>query len=69
LRNVVNDFYDYALDFRRQVMQSRGAIARSVADHRAIVAALQARDPAQAAAAMHHHRERVRKTTMREMAN
>ncbi|MBK8738340.1 MAG: FadR family transcriptional regulator [Betaproteobacteria bacterium] len=69
LADVVNDFYDYALDFRRQAMRRRGAIARSVADHRAIVAALQARDPAQAAAAMHHHLERVRKTTLREMAN
>jgi DNA-binding FadR family transcriptional regulator len=69
LSDVVNDFYDYALDYRRLALKRRGAIARSVADHRAIVAAMKARDPEQAAAAMNHHLERVRKTTLKEMAN
>ncbi|MEP7083793.1 MAG: FCD domain-containing protein, partial [Betaproteobacteria bacterium] len=35
LSDVVNDFYDYALDYRRRALQRKGAIARSVADHRA----------------------------------
>ena len=69
LSDVVNDFYDYALDFRRQALRRRGAIARSVADHRAIVAAMKARDPDLAAGAMHRHLERVKKTTRREMAH
>ena len=69
LSDVVNDFYDYALDYRRRALQRKGAIARSVADHRAIVAALRARDAEQAAAAVNHHLERVRRTTLKEMAN
>ncbi|MEO8133818.1 MAG: FadR/GntR family transcriptional regulator [Betaproteobacteria bacterium] len=69
LCDVVNDFYDYALDYRRQALKRPGAIARSVADHRAIVTALKARDAAMVVAAMHHHLERVRKTTLKEMSN
>ena len=69
LADVVNDFYDYALDFRRQALQRRGAIAKSVADHRRIVAARQAHDPEAAVAAIHHHLDRVHKTTRREMSN
>ena len=69
LSDVVNDFYDYALDYRRRALQRKGAIARSVADHRAVVAALRACDPEQAAAAVNHHLERVRRTTLKDMAN
>jgi DNA-binding FadR family transcriptional regulator len=69
LADVVSDFYDYALDFRRMALNRKGSIARSVADHRAIVAALKAHDPDQAAQAVIHHLERVRKTTIKEMAS
>jgi DNA-binding FadR family transcriptional regulator len=69
LADVVGDFYAYALDYRRRAMQRRGAIARSVADHRAIVEALKTRDPGRAAAAMDTHLQQVRKTTLKEMAS
>ena len=69
LSDVVSDFYDYALDYRRRALQRKGAIARSVADHRGVVEAMRARDPELAAAAMSHHLERVRKTTLKEMSN
>jgi DNA-binding FadR family transcriptional regulator len=69
LSDVVNDFYDYALDYRRLALKRHGAIARSMTDHRAIVAAMKTRDPELAAAAMNRHLERVRKTTLKEMAN
>ena len=69
LSDVVSDYYDYALEYRRLALQRKGAIARSVADHRAIVAAMKARDAAQAVAAMNRHLDRVRRTTLREMSN
>ena len=69
LADVVSDFYDYALDYRRRALKRKGAIARSVADHRAIVEALKTRDPDLAAAAMGDHLEQVRKTTLKEMAS
>ena len=69
LADVVSDFYDYALDYRRRALKRRGAIAHSVAEHRAIVEAMKTRDPEQAVAAMHRHLEQVRKTTLKEMAN
>ena len=68
LSDVVIDFYDYALDYRRRALQRKGAIARSVADHRAIVAAMRERNPDLAAAAINHHLDRVRRTTLKEMA-
>jgi DNA-binding FadR family transcriptional regulator len=69
LADVVSDFYDYALDYRRRALKRKGAIARSVADHRAIVEAMKTRDPDRAAAAMAEHLEQVRKTTLKEMAS
>ena len=69
LADVVSDFYDYALDYRRRALKRKGAIARSVADHRAIVEAMKTRDPDRAAAAMADHLEQVRKTTLKEMAS
>jgi DNA-binding GntR family transcriptional regulator len=67
LVDVVSDFYDYALDFRRRALQRPGAIAHSVSEHRGIVEALKTRDPDAAVAAMQKHLEQVRKTTLREM--
>ena len=66
LVDVVSDFYDYALEFRRRALQRPGAIAHSVAEHRAIVAALKTRKPEAAVAAAQKHLEQVRKTTLDE---
>ena len=69
LVDVVSDFYDYALEFRRRALQRPGAIAHSVAEHRAIVAALKTRKPEAAVAAAQKHLEQVRKTTLDEMGD
>ena len=68
LRDFVSDMYDYALDTRRLALKRRGAIARSVDDHALILKALRTRSPAKAAKAMRLHLERVRSTTLRELA-
>lgn len=67
LADVVFDFYGYALEHRRRAMQRRGAIAHSVADHRAIVAALKNHDPETAVAAMQQHLDQVHRTTQQEL--
>ena len=68
LVDVVSDFYDYALDYRRSALQRPGAIAHSVADHRDIVEALKTGNPEIAVAAMRGHLDQVQKTTLKEMA-
>ena len=67
LVDVVSDFYDYALEFRRRALQRPGAIAHSVAEHRGIIAALKTHKPEAAVAAARKHLEQVRKTTLDEM--
>jgi DNA-binding FadR family transcriptional regulator len=67
LVDVVSDFYDYALEFRRRALQRPGAIAHSVAEHRGIVEALKTRKPEAAVAAARKHLEQVRRTTLDEM--
>jgi DNA-binding FadR family transcriptional regulator len=69
LRDFVSDMYDYALDYRRQAMKRKGAIAGSVKDHERIVDALASGDPARAEAAMAKHLDHVYATTVREMAH
>lgn len=69
LADVVFDFYGYALDQRRRALQRKGAIARSVDDHRAIVQALKTGKPEAAVGAMQHHLEQVRSTTLRELSS
>lgn len=68
LVDVVSDFYDYALDFRRRALQKTGAIAHSVQEHSAIVEALKTGNPDQAAHAMQMHLDQVQKTTRDEMS-
>lgn len=68
LVDVVSDFYDYALDYRRLALQRPGAIKHSVQDHRGILEALKTRDPEKAVAAMRAHLDQVQKTTIKEMA-
>lgn len=54
LVDVVSDFYDYALEYRRLALQRPGAIAHSVAEHRAIVDSLK-RSPEAAVEAARRH--------------
>jgi DNA-binding FadR family transcriptional regulator len=67
LSDVVSDFYDYALEFRRKALKRPGAIGCSVAEHHEIVAALKARNSKAAVAAARGHLEQVRRTTLSEM--
>jgi DNA-binding FadR family transcriptional regulator len=63
LADVVFDFYGYALEFRRLALKRKGAIAHSVEDHDAIVAALKSGKPEKAVAAMQRHLDQVHRTT------
>jgi DNA-binding FadR family transcriptional regulator len=63
LTDFVSDLYDYALDFRRQALQRKGAIAQSVQDHERIVAALYTRNPAEAEKALAAHLDHIHTTT------
>jgi DNA-binding FadR family transcriptional regulator len=67
LVDVVSDFYDYALEYRRRVLRRPSAIAHSVAEHHGIVTALRTRSPEVAVAAMRKHLNQVRRTTRKEM--
>ena len=64
LLDVVSDFYDYALEYRRLALQRPGAIAHSVAEHRVIVEALGSHDPAAVVASVQRHLDQVRITTL-----
>jgi DNA-binding FadR family transcriptional regulator len=68
LVDVVSDFYDYALEYRRSALQRPGAIKHSVEDHRRIVEALRTRNPETAVGAMRSHLEQVQTTTLKEMS-
>jgi DNA-binding FadR family transcriptional regulator len=67
LASFVIDLYSFALDTRRKALKRKDAIARSVEDHRAVVAALRTRHPGRAADAMRHHLDSVYKTTLSEL--
>jgi DNA-binding FadR family transcriptional regulator len=67
LVDVVSDFYDYALEYRRMALERPGAIERSVKEHRNIVAALKTRKPNEAAEAAQKHLDQVQKTTLEVM--
>jgi DNA-binding FadR family transcriptional regulator len=69
LRDFVCDMYDYALDYRRQALKRKGAIAQSVRDHERIVEALATGDPRLAEDALARHLENVHSTTVREMSS
>ena len=56
------------LDYRRQALKRKGAIAQSVQDHERIVAALATGDPVIAEDALGHHLQHVHKSTVQEMA-
>lgn len=67
LFDLAAEFYTYALDIRRKVLQRPGAIAESVRDHQKVVEALKARDVDQVCGAMGHHLKRVNSTTLEEI--
>lgn len=63
LADMAIDLYSYLLDHRRRVVAQHGSIETSIADHRMILEALQARDPDAAAAAFAAHETRIYTTT------
>jgi DNA-binding FadR family transcriptional regulator len=63
LADFVSDLYSYLMDYRRQAVSIPGAIALSVEEHRAILAALAARDPPAVVSAFEAHITRIRDTT------
>ncbi len=63
LADIATDLYTYLLDHRRRVVSQPGRIAASLKDHRAIVAALAARDVAAAVAAFAAHEEKIYTST------
>lgn len=63
----VAELYTFALDVRRRVLMHKGAIARSVHDHRVILEAIARRDPEGVVAAMSAHLDRVHSTTIAEL--
>lgn len=63
LADMAADLYSYLLDHRRRAVAQPASIATSIADHRAILAGLQARDPDATASAFAVHETRIYTTT------
>lgn len=63
LADMAADLYSYLLDHRRRAVARPGSIATSIADHRAILAGLEKRDPEAAAKAFAIHETRIYTTT------
>lgn len=63
LADMAADLYSYLLDHRRRVVAHPSSIAISIADHRAILAGLESRDPDAAAKAFAIHETRIYATT------
>ena len=61
--DIAATLYSHLLDHRRRVVSQPGAIGNSIADHRAILAALEARDGDAAVAAFQVHENRIYETT------
>lgn len=67
LADIASDLYSYHLDYRRRVVSRPGRIAVSIADHRAILKALEGRDPDAVAHAFGVHETRIYTTTREEL--
>ncbi|TPJ53059.1 MULTISPECIES: FCD domain-containing protein [unclassified Mesorhizobium] len=63
LADIAADLYSYLLDHRRRAVAQPSSIATSIADHRAILAGLEARDSEAAARAFAVHETRIYTTT------
>lgn len=63
LADMAADLYSYLLDHRRRAVAQPASIATSIADHRAILAGLESRDPDATAKAFALHETRIYTTT------
>lgn len=63
LADFVSDLYSYLMEYRRMAVSGPDAIGQSVAEHEAILAALEAADAAAAVAAFEIHINRIYRTT------
>lgn len=63
LERVARSLYDLGIEYRRVASETAGVIARSAAEHDAIVKALESRDPERAAKAMRAHLNSIARTT------
>lgn len=68
LSDLAATLYSYLLDHRRRAVAQGGAIGRSIDDHRAILAALEAGDGDAVAAAFGVHERRIYETTRQLLA-
>ena len=69
LQRVAYGLYNMDLHIRRRATAEPGLIAESTEDHADIAAAIAARDPERAAAAMAQHLSHIKESTVRTMAN
>lgn len=67
LEVVGQSLYELGMEYRRRATERTEAMARSAAEHRAIVEALKAGDPDAAAAAMAAHLASINRTTIEAM--
>lgn len=68
LEKVCSSLYSLAIEQRRKASGKPGVLQRSAADHAEIVAAIEAKDPNAASAAMGRHVENIRKSTLAVMS-
>lgn len=67
LERVAQSLYELGIEYRRVASEIPGVIARSAAEHEAIVAALASRDPETAAEAMRVHLKGIARSTVEAM--
>ncbi len=67
LIRVSHSLYVLGMEYRRMASETAGVLAQSLADHRAIVAALAARDAAAARGALEVHMQNVHRSTRAAM--
>ena len=65
LERIAQSLYELGIEYRRVASEMPGVIARSAAEHEAIVDALAARDPERAVAAMRAHLTSISRTPSR----
>jgi GntR family transcriptional regulator, transcriptional repressor for pyruvate dehydrogenase complex len=68
LEKVCSSLYSLAIEQRRKASAKPGVLLRSARDHAEIVAAIVAKDPDAASAAMGRHVENIRKSTLQVMS-
>lgn len=68
LVHISSSLYMLGMEYRRMASETPGVLNQSLADHRTIVAALEARDPQAAAIAAEEHIGNVHRSTVDAMA-